>query len=95
MNCCRHCGSTENVTRHHLLKRRSARALGENRIVPLCRPFHDRLHKGSPLERAAAYAELRAVLTEDERALLDRKPFPEHWETKLGVPVAPEKETRT
>ncbi len=90
---CRHCGTTENVTRHHLLKRRSAQALGDNRVILLCRSFHERLHKGFPTEREVAYAELRAVLTDDERALLDRKPFPELWELRLRMGAAPCSET--
>lgn len=81
---CRLCGTTANLTKHHLLKRESARLVGTNRQVVLCRPCHDRFHRGLPKARAQAWDELRAVLTPDEVALLDDpRRIPELWETKL------------
>lgn len=81
---CRLCGTMENLTKHHLLKRRSARLIGHNMTVWLCRSDHDRLHKGDSLDRADAYRELRQVLSADETALLDDpRKLVEHWELKV------------
>lgn len=81
---CRLCGTTDGLTRHHILKRSSARIIGRNLTIWLCRLDHDRLHKGLPAERAAAYRELRQVLSRDELALLnDPRRRTEHWETKV------------
>lgn len=86
---CRLCGATEGLTRHHLLKKRSARIVFlrhglRNRKVLLCRPCHDRFHSGPPESRRAAWDELLPLLTPAERRLRELAPKLELWERKLG-----------
>lgn len=82
---CRLCGTYENLTKHHLLKRRSARLVGRNMTVVLCRECHNRLHKGRPEARADAYRELRQTLSAAETALLDDpRRINEFWELSLS-----------
>ena len=85
---CRLCGTTSNLTRHHLLKKRSARLVRiahglRNRTVWLCRSCHDRFHSGPPEDRRAAWDELLPLLTEKERRLYELRPLGELWESKL------------
>lgn len=83
---CRLCGTSELLTIHHLLKKRSARLIGRNQTILLCRECHDRLHSGEPELRADAYRELRQVLSSGESDLLnDPLRIPELWETKLST----------
>ncbi len=86
---CRLCGTNDLLTKHHLLKKRSARIVRlhhglKNRAVLLCRPCHDRFHSGSPESRQAAWDELTPLLTVAERKLRELRPMRELWELKLS-----------
>lgn len=84
LRCCRICASDDDLTRHHLLLRRAARIHGlKNKKVWLCRACHDGLHKGTAHARAAAHDALRAVLSDEELAILATKPRREIWEMRL------------
>ena len=45
-NTCQICGSTKNVTGHHIIDRAFGGADNKDNIVTLCRSCHDKVHKG-------------------------------------------------
>ncbi len=80
---CLMCGHEEGLTKHHLLKRRSAQRVGRNLTVKLCRPCHNRFHQGSSQSRREAWDELLPLLTDDERSVREHSDrLPELWERR-------------
>lgn len=79
---CRMCGTTEGLTKHHLLKRKSAAIIGRNMTVKLCRSCHDRLHKGAPNDRDQAWKDL-PMTYEESMLRSDPRRLQELWETRV------------
>lgn len=83
------CETTENLTRHHLMKKGSWRKMGlpeapQPSTVLLCRSCHDLLHGGETVDRRAAHDRLHDALTEAERKVAALK-RPELWELREAL----------